>query len=289
MEMHNGSWNKVSASCNEVRGKTLGIIGYGHIGSQLSILAESLGMKVCFFDIAPMMAMGSAKKLHSLDDLLQQSDFVTLHVPETNETKNMITKIELSKMKQSACLINASRGTVVNVQDLVFALKSKNLSGCAIDVFPMEPAVNGVFSTILAGCPNTILTPHIGGSTEEAQDAIGIEVSTVIMEYLNSGSTIGSINLPMLKLQKTLKFSGSNYFLQEGMVIRVSNVHLNIPGFLKEINLLLSKFNIEKLSSEARGDVAYFLADITVEPNSKLEDIQHQISSVKGNILTRIL
>jgi D-3-phosphoglycerate dehydrogenase len=196
MELHKGVWNKKSAGCHEVRGKTLGIIGYGHVGSQLSVIAESLSMGVVFNDIVPKLSLGTAKQV-SLDELLATSDFVTCHVPRLKSTEDMISTAEIAKMKDGAMLLNAARGKVVNVDATAAALKSGKLSGAAFDVYPSEPkGYTTEFKSVLQGCPNTILTPHIGGSTEEAQHAIGIEVSTKLIKYVNMGPTIGAVNVP---------------------------------------------------------------------------------------------
>lgn len=209
MELHNGIWNKVSAGCWEIRGKTLGIVGYGHIGNQLSVLAEAMGMKVIFYDVVNLMTMGTARQVPTLKALLEASDFVTLHVPEIPETKNMIGKEQLDQMKNGSYLINASRGTVVDIPALVEAMRSGKLAGAAIDVFPHEPAGNGAYfnndlnswGEDLRSLKNLILTPHIGGSTEEAQSAIGIEVADALKRYVNEGTTLGAVNMPEVSLR----------------------------------------------------------------------------------------
>ena len=183
MEMHKGTWNKVSAKCWEIRGKTLGIVGYGHIGSQLSVLADAMGMSVIYYDVMNLMALGIAKQVPTLEALLSGSDFVTLHIPELPETKNMISTKELAQMKTGSYLINASRGSVVDIPALVDAMRSEKIAGAALDVYPSEPRGNGDYfdnkldswAGDLRRLKNIILTPHIGGSTEEAQSAIGIE------------------------------------------------------------------------------------------------------------------
>ncbi|KAI9296778.1 hypothetical protein K502DRAFT_289010 [Neoconidiobolus thromboides FSU 785] len=287
-EMHNGLWNKVSKNCYEVRNKKLGIIGYGHIGSQLSVLAESLGIQVYFYDILQIMPLGTATQITKLEDLLGMCDFITLHVPETKDTKEMIGERELKLMKKGSYLINYSRGTVVQLNHLAEALKSGHLAGAAIDVFPVEPSKNGeAFTNELIGCPNTILSPHIGGSTEEAQSMIGIEVGTSITKYLNIGTTLSAVNFPNLELRPRV--------LQEGNIVRVIFVHDNVPGVLKEINNLLSDYNVERQSSDSKGSVAYLIADIVPptkseeEIKSHLHELYHQISKVKHGILTRLI
>lgn len=207
--MHNGTWNKASTRCWEVRGKTLGIVGYGHIGSQLSVLAEALGMQVLYYDVFPIMALGRAKQVASLDALLAQADFLTLHVPELPETQGMIGAAELAKMKSGSYLLNASRGSVVDIPALVAAMRSGHIAGAALDVYPAEPGANGdTFSSALnpwhkdlVGLKNLVLTPHIGGSTEEAQKAIGVEVAESLVRYVNAGSTVGAVNMPEVGLR----------------------------------------------------------------------------------------
>lgn len=226
-EMHTGSWNKVSRGCYEIRGKTLGIVGYGHIGSQLSVLAEAMGMNVIFYDVLQLMPLGTARAVSSLDELLQNSDFVTLHVPETTETMNMVREREISLMKPGSFLLNASRGSVVDIHALASALKSGHLAGAAIDVYPQEPLTNGDgFMSELQNCPNTILTPHIGGSTEEAQRMIGVEVATAITKCILNGCTFGAVNYPELDLRLVEVTKGEK-------TVRVVNTHRNVPGVLK--------------------------------------------------------
>lgn len=228
IEMHQGIWNKVSKQCYEIRGKTLGIVGYGHIGSQLSVLAESMGMTVCFYDVLQMMPLGQARPLESLDELLAISDIVSLHVPETEETKNLIGEHELKLMKKGSYLLNNARGTVVQIPALIKALQSGHLGGAAVDVFPQEPAANGPhfdFYPELLACPNLILTPHIGGSTEEAQSMIGIEVSQSLTKYINDGTSLNAVNFPEVDL-RAIREDDKN-------MVRVLYIHQNIPGVLK--------------------------------------------------------
>lgn len=193
-QLHNGKWDKAATGCFEVRGKTIGIIGYGNIGSQLSVLSEAFGLKVIYHDIRKKLPLGNAKQASDLTELLQTADFVSLHVPDTSLTKNMISKKELLTMKKGSYLLNASRGEVVDIQALASALKSKHLGGAAIDVFPYEPATNAeTFKNELQELPNVILTPHIGGSTEEAQEAIGREVARSFSQFLKHGITEGAV------------------------------------------------------------------------------------------------
>lgn len=231
-ELHQGIWNKTSKNCVEIRGKTLGIVGYGHIGAQLSVIAEALGLNVIFYDVLQMMPLGMARQVSSLDELLSTADYVSLHVPETDETKNMIGARELSIMKKGAMLLQASRGTVVDIPALAAALRSGHLGGAAVDVYPVEPFANGPnFESELKGCPNTILTPHIGGSTEEAQSSIGVEVGTALVRYINNGTTLGAVNFPECDVRTPTA---------ESKTVRLLNVHHNVPGVLKVCLRLLS-------------------------------------------------
>lgn len=208
-ELHRGVWNKVSAGCWEVRGKTLGIIGYGHIGNQLSVLAEAMGMKVIYYDVVNLMSMGTAHQMPTLQALLESADFVTCHVPELPETMNMIGEQQLAQMRQGSYLINASRGSVVDIAALVNAMRSGRIAGAALDVYPNEPSGNGdyfnndlnAWAEDLRGLKNLILSPHIGGSTEEAQSAIGVEVAEALTKYVNEGTTLGAVNVPEVALR----------------------------------------------------------------------------------------
>ncbi|KAG0005468.1 hypothetical protein BGZ65_011090 [Modicella reniformis] len=282
MEMHQGNWQKVSANCYEIRGKTLGIVGYGHIGSQLSVLAESMGMRVLFHDVVPLMPLGTAKQVNSLDELFQNSDFVTLHVPETEETKNMIGEHELNLMKQGSFLINASRGTIVQIPALAKALRSRHLGGAAVDVFPKEPAANGkFFESELIGCPNTLLTPHIGGSTEEAQSMIGAEVSQALIKFINNGTSIGAVNYPEVDLRAIRD--------EEVNSIRLCYTHLNVPGVLRQITDILADHNVDKQFSDSKGKIAYLMADISNVTPEQIQDIYQRVSQTPTNIITRVL
>lgn len=288
-EMRQGIWNKQSKGCWEVRGKTLGIVGYGHIGSQLSVLAEAFGIRVLFHDVINLMPLGSARQVDSLSTLLRESDFVTLHVPELPETTNMISVNELAQMKQGAYLINNARGKVVDIPALIDALKSKHLAGAALDVFPAEPGANGApfddqlnsWSSALRSIPNLILTPHIGGSTEEAQTMIGEEVSSALTRYLNYGSTLGAVNFPEVDLRAITADQGEN--------VRVCHVHNNIPGVLRQVNEVLSPYNVEKQYSDSKGDIAYLMADIADVSPSDVNKLRELINQTSANILTRLL
>lgn len=285
--MHQGVWNKVSKNCWEIRGKTLGIVGYGHIGSQLSVLAEAMGMHVRYFDVLPIMPLGSAQQIETLDGLLSQSDFVTLHVPELPETINMIGKEEFSKMKKGAYFINNARGRVVDIPALVDALKSGQLSGAAVDVYPKEPAANGKnfddnmnsWHSALVSCNNVILTPHIGGSTEEAQRMIGAEVGGALIRYISFGASIGAVNYPEVSLRPIIG----------DKIVRVCFTHLNQPGVLKSVNAILGAYNVERQLSDSKGDIAYLMADIAHVSNDSIKDIYDQISVLPASVATRVL
>lgn len=288
-ELRTGTWNKVSKGCWELRGKTLGIVGYGHIGSQLSVLAEAFNMRVIFYDVINIMPLGSARQVDSLNTLLAESDFVTLHVPELQDTINMISKPQLEMMKKGSYLLNNARGKVVDIPALIEVLQSKHLAGAAIDVFPAEPGSNGQpfddqlnpWASTLRALPNVILTPHIGGSTEEAQRMIGEEVSAALSRYLGDGSTIGAVNFPEVNLRAIpADQSGS---------IRICHIHKNQPGVLKQVNDALSPYNVEKQFSDSKGEIAYVMADITDVSFKDLPNLKERISSTDANILTRFL
>ncbi len=274
---HLGEWVKSAGGSKEVRGKTLGIVGYGHIGSQVSVLAEAMGLRVVFYDVLKKLPLGNAQSLPSLEELLKISDFVTLHVPETLDTKNMIGSRELRQMKANSFLINASRGTVVDIPALVEALKSGHIAGCAIDVFPEEPASNKEkFVSPLQGMPNVILTPHIGGSTEEAQYAIGLEVADSFRRYLKIGSSSGAVNFPNVDLP--VKTGAS----------RILNVHRNEPGVLGEINGIISKAgaNIEGQYLSTDEKIGYLVMDVHASHGNTLAD---EIGRLSRSLRTRLL
>ncbi|KAF2205820.1 D-3-phosphoglycerate dehydrogenase [Delitschia confertaspora ATCC 74209] len=289
MELHNGTWNKVSKGCWEIRGKTLGIVGYGHIGSQLSVLAEAMGMSVIYYDVNNLMALGQARQVHTLDELLEQADFVTLHVPETQETKNLIGKDELKKMKDGSYLINNARGTVLDIPALIEAMKSGKLAGAAVDVFPNEPAGNGDYFTDelnswtgeLRKLKNLILTPHIGGSTEEAQSAIGVEVSQSLVAYVNEGSTQGAVNMPEVNLRSLT--------MDEPNSVRVIYIHRNVPGVLRQVNAILGHHNVDKQMTDSKGDVAYLMADISSVQEDEIKDLYQSLEGLSSRIRTRVL
>ena len=276
-QAHLGQWMKSADGSREVRGKTLGIVGYGHIGSQVSVLAEAMGLSVLFFDSVKKLPLGNARACQSLDELLKNSDFVTLHVPESPETKAMIGRAQLNNMKPGAFLINASRGTVVVIEDLVEAIKKNQVAGCAIDVFPEEPASNKEkFASPLQGLPNVILTPHIGGSTEEAQEAIGLEVAESFRRYLSSGSSSGAVNFPNVHLP-----------LRPGTA-RILNVHRNEPGVLGEVNGIMSQAgaNIEGQFLATDDKIGYLVMDVLA---SHAGALAQQIGALTRSIRTRVV
>lgn len=276
-EVHEGRWNKVAVGSHEVRGKTIGIVGYGHIGTQIGVLAEAFGMHVVFFDIIAKLPMGNNRTMATLDELLAVSDFVTLHVPETPQTKNMIGHAELAKMKPGACLLNASRGTVVEIEPLAAAIKAGHVGGAAVDVYPDEPESNSDgFASPLRGLSNVILTPHIGGSTEEAQEAIGREVSAALIKYINTGATTGAVNFPHIEVPIA---RGAH---------RILNVHKNVPGVLRDINRIVSDHNAniraQVLSTDP--DIGYLVMDLDQDVS---QDVKKAVAALSTSIKTRIL
>eukprot|EP00475_Leptophrys_vorax_P015922 TRINITY_DN2230_c0_g1_i1.p1 TRINITY_DN2230_c0_g1~~TRINITY_DN2230_c0_g1_i1.p1 ORF type:complete len:438 (+),score=135.43 TRINITY_DN2230_c0_g1_i1:77-1315(+) len=273
--MHQGIWTKVSKGKNEVRGKVLGIVGYGHVGSQLSILAEAFGMKVLYYDILPKLPLGNAIAVDSLDELLVKSDFVTLHVPGTDQTYNMISEPQLARMKKGSFLINYARGKCVDIPAAANALKSGHLKGAAFDVFPEEPHASGQrFESELCGLNNTILTPHIGGSTEEAQAAIGKEVALKLLNYINQGSTIAAVNFPEIDLPSDPKAH------------RVLNIHKNVPGVLRDLNNSLSSYNISAQVLGTKGAIGYFMANVE---SSVSDEAKEKLSELPNTIKCRVL
>lgn len=274
---HRGEWIKMAVGSREVRGKVLGIVGYGHIGSQLSVLAEALGLKVIFYDLVKKLPLGNAQATASLEELLALADFVSLHVPETPQTKEMIGAGELGKMKRGSYLINASRGTVVDIEALAGALKEQHLMGAAIDVFPEEPASNKEkFSSPLQNLSNVILTPHIGGSTEEAQYNIGVEVAQSLIQFIKNGSTTGAVNFPNVDLPIHRRCR------------RIINVHKNEPGVLGEINGIVSKEGANILGQFLATDanIGYLVTDLE---KGEAERVAREIALLKRSIHTRIV
>jgi D-3-phosphoglycerate dehydrogenase / 2-oxoglutarate reductase len=276
-EMHAGQWRKVATGSYEIRHKTLGIVGYGHIGRQLGVIAEMLGMRVLFFDVAAKLPMGNNSATQTLDELLGASDFVTLHVPETLQTRGMMGAREIAAMRPGAYLLNASRGTVVDIPALAEALKSGHLAGAAIDVFPEEPETNSDgFKTPLQGLPNVVMTPHIGGSTAEAQEAIGREVGAALVKYVNAGVTTGAVSFPHVDLPPT---PGKH---------RILNVHRNVPGVLRDINHLVSEkgANIAAQVLATDPDIGYLVMDLDQDVS---RDVKKAMAALPTSIKTRIL
>jgi D-3-phosphoglycerate dehydrogenase len=278
MKAHHGEWAKSAEGAHEVRGKTLGIVGYGHIGSQVSVLAEAFGMRVLYFDSVKKLPLGNSSPCRTLEELLKQSDFVSLHVPDTTQTKNMMAAAQIRQMKKGSHLINASRGSVVTIADLAAALRDQHLAGAAVDVFPMEPASNKEkFTSELQGLPNVILTPHIGGSTLEAQESIGNEVSQSFLNFLRSGSTRGAVNFPNVDLPVLHKNSH-----------RIVNVHRNVPGVLREINGIVSEVgaNIEAQSLSTDQNIGYLVMDMA---KGEAKTVAGRIAKLETSIKTRVL
>lgn len=277
---HRGQWLKTATGSHEVRGKTLGVVGYGHIGTQVGVLAESFGMRVLYYDIETKLALGNARPTGSLAELLEASDVVTLHVPETAQTAGMIGAEEIAKMKHGARLINAARGTVVDIGALVEALKEKRLSGAAMDVFPAEPrTASDEFVSPLRDFDNVILTPHVGGSTEEAQESIGEEVALKLIKYSNNGSTVSAVNFPEVSLPE---HPGKH---------RLLHIHCNRPGILSAINGVFSesKINIAAEYLQTDPKIGYVVIDVESEDVAESLEIKRRMEEIPGTIRTRIL
>ncbi|MDQ0505549.1 phosphoglycerate dehydrogenase [Xanthobacter agilis] len=276
---HKGLWDKSATNSYEVRGKTLGIVGYGNIGSQLSYLAEAMGMRVIFYDVVDKLRLGNTEPTASLKDLLAQSDVVSLHVPETQSTHNMIGREEIAAMKPGSYFINNSRGTVVDLDALAEALREGRLLGAAVDVFPVEPRANGeLFVSPLQGLENVILTPHIGGSTLEAQERIGSEVARKLLDYSDTGSTVGAVNFPQVQLPA------------RPLGTRFIQVQRNLPGMLGRLNEVLARHsvNIAAQYYETYADVGYVVLDAdasAADSQRVLEDIR----ALEGTIRARLL
>ncbi|WMN60998.1 phosphoglycerate dehydrogenase [Pseudoalteromonas xiamenensis] len=274
---HRGIWQKTANGSYEARGKTLGIIGYGHIGTQLGIMAENIGMKVEFYDIEDKLTLGNATQIQNMTQLLQRADVVSLHVPETPQTKNLIGMAELEVMKHGAILINASRGTVVDIDALAEALRDKRISGAAIDVFPVEPKGNDEeFVSPLREFDNVILTPHIGGSTQEAQENIGIEVAGKLAKYSDNGSSLSAVNFPEVSLPE---LSGRS---------RLLHIHQNRPGVLTQINQAFAQHGINIAAQYLQTDASIGYVVIDVDSDHS-EVALKELSAVEGTIRARIL
>jgi D-3-phosphoglycerate dehydrogenase len=274
---HQGMWMKEASGSYELRGKTLGIIGYGNIGSQVSVLAEALGMKVIFYDVETKLPLGNAMDMKSLKDVMSKADVITLHVPDTAQTKNLINKSNLKYCKQGAIIINYARGEVMDLNALGKAIESKQIAGAAVDVFPVEPEKNGdPFTTPLQGLPNVILTPHIGGSTEEAQQNIGEDVSAKLLNYLEKGISFGSHTIPALSLPP-----------QEGSH-RILHIHRNVPGVLGSINSRLSKnkINIVGQYLKTNDAIGYVVVDVDKQLSNRAAQL---LKDVPNTIKVRLL
>jgi D-3-phosphoglycerate dehydrogenase / 2-oxoglutarate reductase len=274
---HEGRWLKSASNSYEVRGKILGIVGYGHIGSQVSVLAEAMGMKVLYYDVVPKLPMGNAVAVDTLDELLSRADVVSLHVPSTPETKYMITAREIAMMQAGKYLINLSRGNVIEIDALKAALESGHIAGAAVDVFPSEPKTNNdLFRSPLQGFPNVVLTPHIGGSTLEAQANIGTDAALKLVNYLDNGSTVGSHSVPDLHLPKQEKTH------------RILHIHQNIPGVMSGINNIMREANINISGQflKTSGDVGYVVLDVSSFVEA---EVVQQLKAVNGTIKARVL
>jgi D-3-phosphoglycerate dehydrogenase len=278
---HDGVWAKSAKGAHEIRGKTLGIIGYGHIGSQLSILAEAAGMRVLYFDIVTKLPLGNAESRQSLMDLLGECDFVSLHVPDTELTRGMMDHAAIGEMKKGAYLINASRGQVVDIDALKKALVDGRLAGAAIDVFPTEPAKAGdPFESPLRGLDNVILTPHIGGSTLEAQANIGREVAATLVRFMTLGSTTGCVTLPE---QEAPPFEAG---------CRLFNVHRNVPGVLSQVNRVIaeSEMNIVGQRLATAGELGLLLVDVVVDPrDERIRQLSEAVAALPTSVHTRVI
>ncbi|MBQ8707214.1 MAG: phosphoglycerate dehydrogenase [Succinivibrionaceae bacterium] len=275
---HEGGWDKNASGCFEARGKTIGIVGYGHIGTQVGIIAESLGLRVIYHDIENKLSLGNARQVGSLDELLSKSDIVTMHVPETPDTKNMIGAEQFARMKNGAIFLNASRGTVVDIQALTDALESGHIGGAACDVFPVEPATNkDQFVSPLQKFDNVILTPHIGASTKEAQTNIGIEVADKLIKYSDNGSTLTAVNFPEVSLPV------------QGEVNRYLHVHENRAAILNKINQVFADLGVNVVAQylQTSPKVGYVVLD--VQKTDRSEEALARLKEIDGTIKTRIL
>ena len=278
-ECHRGGWSKSAAGSYEVRGKVLGIVGYGHIGTQVGVLAESLGMQVIFHDVESKLTLGNARPSISLDDLLERADVVSLHVPETPQTRLMIGAAQLARMRAGSVLINAARGTVVDIDALAASLVSGQLAGAAVDVFPVEPKGNAdAFASPLIGMDNVILTPHVAGSTLEAQDNIGIEVAAKLVRYSDNGSTLSAVNFP----EVTLPEHPNSH--------RLLHIHRNVPGMLSRINEVFSRenVNIDGQYLQTSQAIGYVVVDVST-PEAQASALREALAGIPGTLRARVL
>ena len=278
-QCHRGGWSKTAAGSFEVRGKVLGVVGYGHIGTQVGLLAEGVGMRVIYHDIEPKLALGNARAALSLDDLLARADIVTLHVPETPQTQWMIAAAQLATMRAGAMLINASRGTVVDIDALATSLAAGHIAGAAIDVFPVEPQGNAEpFVSPLIGMDNVILTPHVGGSTLEAQDNIGLEVAAKLLRYSDNGSTLSAVNFPEVSLPGHPNSR------------RLLHIHRNVPGMLSRVNEIFAQeqINIDAEYLQTNTRVGYVVIDVSASVAQAVR-LKEALGAIAGTLRTRVL
>jgi D-3-phosphoglycerate dehydrogenase len=278
-ECHRGGWSKSAAGSFEARDKVLGIIGYGHIGTQVGLLAEGLGMRVIYHDVETKLALGNVRVSAGLNDLLERADVVTLHVPETPQTKLMFGADQLARMKKGSVLINASRGTVVDIDALAAALRSGHIAGAAVDVFPVEPKGNDdAFVSPLVGMDNVILTPHVGGSTLEAQDNIGIEVASKLVRYSDNGSTLSAVNFPEASLP------------EHPTSQRLLHIHRNVPGMLSRINEVFSRDNVNIDGQYLQTDpqIGYVVIDVSVD-EARAVELKDALAAIPGTLRARVL
>ena len=297
MQMHGGKWDKSAAGAHEVRGRTLGIVGYGRIGSQVSVLAEAMGMRVIYYDIFAVLPLGNARPCRTLDELLGQSDVVSLHVPATKKTERMIAAKQFGLMRDGAFIINNARGAVIDIPALATALKKGKLAGAALDVFPKEPSSNAEeFVSEIRGIPNVILTPHVGGSTEEAQVAIAEDVAGKLARFINNGSTTGAVNVPQVDLPEQ-----DEVILEDGEVggaaradgharrHRILHSHRNVPGVLSKINTVMAELGVNIVGQylKTNDEIGYVVLDIA--PTSNAERITDRLKAIPDTIRVRML
>lgn len=291
-QMHSGVWDKSAAGAHEVRGRTLGLVGYGRIGSQVSVLAEAMGMRVLFFDTAAVLPLGNARAVRSLDDLIAQSDVVSLHVPATKATDRLIGAKQIAAMKPGAYLINNARGGVVDIAALAAALREKRLAGAALDVFPQEPGSNSEpFESELRGIGNVILTPHVAGSTEEAQESIAVDVATKLIRFINNGSTTGSVNSPQVDLPEQSTMSAEGDATPDAAAARrhrILHFHRNVPGVLSKMHAIIAEVgaNIAAEYLQTNPEVGYVVLDVDPTNAAPIVD---RLKAIPETIRVRML
>jgi D-3-phosphoglycerate dehydrogenase len=285
INMHKGVWDKSASGAHEVRGRTLGLVGYGHIGSQVSVLAEALGMRVLFFDIVPKLALGNARQVKDLATLLKESDFVSLHVPATEQTRHLVGAAQLKRMKPGSFLINNARGSVVDVSALAEAIRSGHLGGAALDVFPHEPASRDeAFESELKGLDNVILTPHVGGSTEEAQAAIAEDVASKFVKFINVGTTTGAVNVPEVELPEQESARDSDRPRRH----RILHFHRNVPGVLSKLHGVVARLgaNIWAEYLRTNEQVGYVVLDVDpLEGTALLDELRAMPETIRVRAL----